>query len=117
MAEQQQVFLEAIFEQAPVLKEASELAKRFVSLFTHRSLDDLTDWLESAMQSCCGEMRSFAQGIKQDLAAVRNAISLSWSNGQTEGQVNRLKMVKRQMYGRAKFDLLRARVLPKQKAA
>jgi len=112
VAQQQQAFLEAVFEQAPVLKEASELAKRFVSLFKHRSLDDLPVWLESAIQSGCSEMRRFAQGIRQDLPAVRNAVSLSWSNGQTEGQVNRLKMIKRQMFGRAAFDLLRARVMP-----
>nr|MBA2734414.1 transposase [Acidobacteriota bacterium] len=52
-----------------------------------------------------------AQGLLADEAAVRNALSSVWSNGQVEGQVNRLKMIKRQMYGRAKFDLLRARVL------
>ena len=54
---------------------------------------------------------SFAKGIKQDIAAVMNALSLPWSNGQTEGQVNRLKLIKRQMYGRANFDLLRKRVI------
>ena len=51
-------------------------------------------------------MRLFAKGLRQDLAAVRNAVTMEWSNGQTEGQVNRLKMLKRQMYGRANFDLL-----------
>ncbi|MES2462183.1 MAG: ISL3 family transposase [Armatimonadota bacterium] len=112
VTEQQQAFLQAVFEQAPVLKEASELAKGFVSLLKQHAVDDLTGWLESAIQSGCNEIRSFAQGINQDLAAVRKAVSLSWSNGQTEGQVNRLKMVKRQMFGRAKFDLLRARVMP-----
>ena len=53
----------------------------------------------------------FAAGIERDYAAVRAALSLPWSNGQTEGQVTRLKLVKRQMYGRAKFDLLRQKVL------
>ena len=57
------------------------------------------------------EMRLFALGLQQDWAAVQNAVRLEWSNGQTEGQVNRLKFLKRQMYGRANFDLLRARVL------
>jgi transposase len=57
------------------------------------------------------ELRSFATGIRRDEEAVRAAISSPWSNGQVEGQVNRLKVVKRTMYGRAKFDLLRARVL------
>jgi transposase len=56
-------------------------------------------------------LKQFAKGLKQDLAAVTNVLSLPWSNGQTEGQVNRLKLIKRQMYGRASFDLLRKRVL------
>ena len=55
--------------------------------------------------------RNFALGIQQDYAAVRAALETPWSNGQTEGQVNRLKFIKRQMYGRAKLDLLRLRVL------
>lgn len=56
-------------------------------------------------------METFAMGLRQDAAAVRAALETVWSNGQTEGQVNRLKLIKRQMYGRAKFDLLRLRVL------
>jgi len=56
-------------------------------------------------------MRGFARGLTTDLAAVSAGLTLPWSNGQTEGQVNRLKMLKRQMYGRANVDLLRQRVL------
>jgi transposase len=56
-------------------------------------------------------MASFAKGIRQDLAAVEGAIKTQWSNGQVEGQVNRLKTIKRAMYGRANFDLLREKVL------
>ncbi len=54
---------------------------------------------------------SFGKGIKTDLAAVRAALTEPWSNGQTEGQITKLKLVKRQMYGRAKLDLLRARLI------
>jgi transposase len=57
------------------------------------------------------ELQSRANGLLSDEQAVRHALSLEWSNGQVEGQVNRLKTIKRQMYGRANFDLLRARVL------
>jgi transposase len=57
------------------------------------------------------ELHGFAEGLKQDEAAVKAALSLEWSNGQVEGQVTRLKLLKRQMYGRAGFDLLRRRVL------
>jgi transposase len=54
----------------------------------------------------------FAKTIRQDLEAVRNAVSEPWSNGQTEGQINKLKTLKRAMYGRAGVDLLRARMMP-----
>ena len=56
-------------------------------------------------------VETFATGLRQDAAAVGAALTLSWSSGQAEGQVNKLKLIKRQMYGRANFDLLRSRVL------
>ena len=68
-------------------------------------------WIERALSSSTAELQSFAKGLQQDLAAVAAGISLPWSNGQTEGQVNRLKLIKRTMYGRAGFDLLRQRIL------
>ena len=64
--------------------------------------------MEQAQHSHCSELRLFGVGLGQGLAAVTAALSSEWSNGQTEGQVNRLKMIKRQMYGRASFGLLRA---------
>jgi transposase len=57
-------------------------------------------------------MRRFATTLRQDIGAVRNAMLESWSNGQTEGQINRLKTLKRSMYGRAGVELLRARMMP-----
>ena len=72
----------------------------------------LEDWIErvgTAEEAV--ELCRFAKGLKDDLLAVKAALSLPWSNGQTEGQVNRLKLIKRQMFGRANFDLLRQRVL------
>jgi len=57
-------------------------------------------------------MRRFVRTLRQDIEAVRNAVLELWSNGQTEGQINRLKTLKRAMYGRAGVDLLRARMLP-----
>ena len=64
-----------------------------------------------AQQSGIKELAGFAEGLKKDRDAVVEALRSEWSNGQTEGQINRLKYLKRQMYGRAKFDLLKARVL------
>jgi transposase len=60
--------------------------------------------------SGCAELQSFAAGLRQDESAVAAALTEAWSNGPVEGQVNRLKTIKRQMYGRAGFELLRARV-------
>ena len=117
VAEEQTAFLERLFALAPVLEEAGKLAQEFVCLVKKRLASELDAWLEKVGQSACKELRLFAQGLGQDLNAVRNALTLEWSNGQTEGQVNRLKMIKRQMYGRANFDLLRARVLPRVQAA
>ena len=72
----------------------------------------LDSWLDDAHRSGLYGLRRFAHTIRHDLAAVRNAISERWSNGQTEGHINRLKTLKRQMYGRAGTELLRARLLP-----
>jgi hypothetical protein len=71
----------------------------------------LKPWLVNVLNSGIEAFVSFAKGIVKDFEAVENALSMPWSNGQTEGQVNRLKFIKRQMYGRANFDLLRRRVL------
>jgi len=68
-------------------------------------------WLEKARASGIGEFIWFANGVEPDRSAVETACSSQWSQGQVEGQVNRLKYLKRQMFGRAKFDLLRARVI------
>ena len=91
--------------------EAYVLGQRFVQMVRERQSQALLPWLEDATKSGIEALKQFAKGIKQDLDAVTNALSLPWSNGQTEGQVNRLKLIKRQMYGRANFDLLRKRVI------
>ena len=87
------------------------LARQFVRLVKDRQSHDLDQWLVDVAASSIKALTTFANGIRADLAAVRNALQLSCSNGQTEGQINRLKFIKRQMYGRAKLDLLRKRVL------
>jgi len=85
--------------------------KEFETLIRERREAELGVWLEAARASKLPELESFAVGIRRDEAAVRAAMRTEWSNGQTEGQITRLKLLKRQMYGRAKFDLLKARVL------
>jgi len=71
----------------------------------------LDQWMGEATNSGIAEIRAFATKLRQDRAAVLAALTLPHSRGQTEGQVNKLKLVKRAMYGRGKFDLLRQRVL------
>jgi hypothetical protein len=88
------------------------LARRFVEMVQEGKAAELERWLLDAQNSGVEELKNFAEGIvSQNLAAVRAALTEVWSNGQTEGQINRLKMLKRQSYGRAAFELLRARVL------
>ena len=71
----------------------------------------LDAWLTESEQSGVYSLQTFALGLQQDISAIRAALETAWSNGQTEEQVTRLKLIKRQMYGRAKFDLLRLRVI------
>lgn len=87
------------------------LAQGFVRMVRQRLPDMLDDWLRACASSNIAAVMTFAAGIQQDYAAVHAGLELDWSSGQTEGQINRLKLVKRQMYGRAGFDLLRLRVL------
>ena len=72
---------------------------------------ELNSWLTEAKACGVPAVETFAAGLEQDSAAVRAALTERWSSGQAEGQVNRLKLLKRQSYGRAGFDLLRRRVL------
>ena len=96
---------------SPEIKVGQELAREFQRIVRERCVEALDHWRESVKQSAIGEFERFANGLMKDEAAVRAGLSTAWSSGQVEGQVNRLKMIKRQMYGRANFDLLRARVL------
>jgi transposase len=108
--EEKQV-IELLCRVSPEVGQAQQLALSFVGLVKERRADELREWLINAQRSGVAEFVSFANGITSDLQAVRAALSYEWSNGQVEGQVHRLKLVKRQMYGRGKLDLLRARVL------
>jgi transposase len=97
-----------VAEAVPDLIVARDLTDRFHQLIQRRKGADLEPWIAETASSM---MAPFASGIVRDQAAVQAALELPWSNGQTEGQNTKLKLVKRQMYGRAKLDLLRARLL------
>lgn len=104
-------FLGSLSHVSEQAREVSRLSRELVEIIKRKDEDELLIWLDRAQNSQIKEMRGFAFGIMKDESAVRQAVSSQWSNGQTEGQVNRLKTIKRQMYGRANFDLLKARVL------
>ena len=91
--------------------EALDLAEEFAQMARKTAPPSLTGWFSRAEQSACTEMRGLAQSLRGDEAAVAAALAEKWSNGPVEGHVNRLKAIKRQMYGRAGFELLRSRVL------
>lgn len=101
-------FTEALCIAAPKLRQAAEDVCAFADLLRQGDPAGLTHWLEAAAATDLG---GFVTGLRQDEAAVRAAIVEPWSNGPVEWQVNRLKLNKRSMYGRAGFDLLRQRVL------
>jgi transposase len=90
---------------------AHTLGQRFAEMIREQKPQQLMPWLKDVADSGIDALIQFAKGIKQDFDAVLNALLFKWNNGQLEGQINRLKLIKRQMYGRANFDLLRKRVL------
>jgi len=99
------ILVAAIEVNVPELEVARTVIGDFQSMIRAKTATKLAGWLVAAKTTLVG---SFASGVGRDIAAVRNAILSPWSNGQTEGQITRLKLIKRQMYGRAKLDLLRA---------
>ena len=107
----EQARLDAIRGCSVELAEALDLADGFADLIRKKSTETLSDWLVRGEASSDPDLRRFAEGIRRDKACVQAAVMERWSNGPVEGHVNRLKTIKRQMYGRAGFVLLRARVL------
>ncbi len=104
-------FIARLYERAPELAVATKMVARFRQIIREQLADKLNDWVAEATGCGMTELRNFAAALQRDYKAVKAALDYDWSQGQVEGQVNRLKNIKRQMFGRAKFDLLRARVL------
>jgi transposase len=102
------VMIVAIEGGIPALVKARELIAAFHAMIRLKAETELDGWIDRGRESL---VASFVSGVVRDEAAVRAAIALPWSNGQTEGQITKLKLVKRQMYGRAKIDLLQARLI------
>lgn len=105
---EQHAYVALVGERIPALEEVRRLALGFAHILKTHDANAFRSWLDAAQRS---DLASFARGIARDYNAVLAAIVFRWSNGQVEGHVHRLKAIKRAMYGRAGFDLLRKRVL------
>jgi len=98
--------LAQLHAQSAEVAEAIDLAQDFATLVRQRQPAQLDAWLQRATTSALDAMQRFATGLRADYAAVKAGVTLPWSNGPVEGHINRLKMLKRQMFGRARLDLL-----------
>src|SRR5690606_38122738 len=98
-----------VLEASPSAREAYSLLQAFRRILTERRANALRSWLEQAARSSLAPLRGFARSLEQDMDAVMNALTYPWSNGRVEGYINKLKQLKRQMYGRAGIGLLRRR--------
>jgi transposase len=99
----------------PDLARTRLLMQQFLQMLRERHGEELDPWLQAAFHSGVPEWRAFVRKLRQDHAAVQAGLTLKWNNGPVEGHINRLKFLKRSMYGRANFDLLRLRVLHHRK--
>jgi len=106
-----QALIETFQEVSHPVRAVASRSREFVEIMANRQADRLDRWLEEASNENVPELTQFVKSLRQDYDAVHGALHSEWSNGQVEGQVNRLKMIKRQMYGKAGFKLLRQRVL------
>jgi len=111
LAEDNRAALAQITARCQELKATVALVRDFADMLCHRRGERLEAWASRAEASPVSELRGFAKGLRKDWAAVTAGLTVSYSSGAVEGHVNRIKMIKRQMYGRAKPDLLRKRVL------
>jgi transposase len=111
LPEDEQAYLRRLCDHEPTIALAYDLAQAFAGMARERNGQAFEPWLASVAASGVTDLQRFARSLVEDRAAVEAALELPWSNGQTEGQINKLKLLKRSMYGRANFDLLRQRVL------
>jgi transposase len=105
------VYLAQLCETDQEIRAANELIQEFTTMLRERRGECLDAWLEKAEQQGIPELRGFALSLKRDYEAVKAGLTLVWSQGPVEGHVHRLKLLKRQAYGRASFQTLRKRVL------
>jgi transposase len=105
-----QRYLDQLCQMDTSVARAHELSHAFLTMVRERRGTDLEAWMAEAMHSGIEALARFARGLQADRAAVTAGLTLDWSNGPVEGQITRLKLLKRQGYGRAGFPLLRQRI-------
>jgi transposase len=103
--------LKKLLDRCPELDAVAACVRSFAAMMTQRQGTDLSAWLEQADATELPPLRSHVRGIRHDFDAVTNGLTLEWNSGRIEGNVNRIKRIKRDGYGRASFDLLRLQIL------
>jgi transposase len=107
----QKAYLARLCQADQEIAQTYELIQDFTTMLRERQGEQLDSWLSVVKEQGVAELQSFAQGLERDYDAVKAGLTLEWSQGAVEGHVHRLKLIKRQAYGRAGFDHLRKRVL------
>jgi transposase len=107
----QQGFLDRLATADSEIAATQQHVGQFMGMVREKTGEQLASWLATIMEAGVPPLQGFAQSLQEDQAAVQAGLTLKWSNGQTEGQIHRLKLLKRQAYGRARLPLLRQRVL------
>jgi transposase len=111
LSDDERTELDSLLERSPALAATRELAHDFAEIMIERRGSDLDAWMTAVDTKGDRALRSFVTGLRRDLDAVTAGLTLPYSSGPVEGHINRIKMLKRQMYGRANLDLLRKRVI------
>ena len=104
--------MDALIKVCPGYAVMRSLVMGFRTILRTGKIETLHDWMKRATDSGINGMQRFVRTLKQNPSAAEAAVEQTWSNGHVEGHINKLKTIKRQMYGRAGFELLRARILP-----
>nr|WP_269141160.1 transposase [Pectinatus brassicae] len=106
--------LEKVYNKYPMFKKIIDLVNRFKAILKCQHAESLDKWIADAIALENREVFSFIKGITRDLTAVKNAIQYDYNNGLAEGSVNKLKVIKRIMYGRCSFEMLRKKILRRE---
>lgn len=114
LSTEEKKFVNTLCMESREIKKAAKLIRAFKSMLKKKDGSLLQPWIEDAISSNVKEIKGFARGLLSDIEAIENGVRLPWSNGPVEGLVNKLKITKRQMYGRASFALLRKRLVNHQ---